>query len=66
VNTFKIDYLSYGQGTYAKGSTNAVSAITAYATMSYALTNAVAANKMAKPVFFGMEDYNQEWINWAP
>jgi len=56
VNTYKIDYLAYGRGMFTNKKTQP-SALTSYATMSYALTNAVAAGKNANPVYFSIEDY---------
>lgn len=68
VNTYKIDYLAYGRGMFT--TKTQPSALTSYATMSYALSNAlsnaVAAGKNANPVYFSIEDYQPDWINWAP
>jgi len=59
VNTYKIDYLAYGRGMFT--TKTQPSALTSYATMSYALnnavSNAVAAGKNANPVYFSIEDY---------
>ena len=65
VNTFEIDYLAYGKGTFNAGE-KVQSALNRYATMSYALTDAVTKNKNAKAVYFSVEDYMPDWINWAP
>jgi hypothetical protein len=78
VNTFEIDYLAYGKGIFYTDSAKAKgkgakakgkpvqSYLNGYATMSYSLTNAVAKNKNAKAVYYSVEDYMPDWINWAP
>lgn len=65
MNYYNIDYLSYGEGSFISNKTKQ-SDLNKYATMSYALSNAVAKSSSKNPVYYSIEDYVPDAINWAP
>ncbi len=66
MNTYNIDYLSYGEGSFNEQTKQLPSDLTKYATMSYALSNAVAKSSSKNPVYYAIEDYMPGSLNWAP